>query len=394
MKRVNEKEYQYVKEVLDNQFVSSKGSMMTQRLEKLFAEKFDSKYAISFVNGTQNMHAVLEAVGVGIGDEVIVPPLTMSSTTFAVLQCGATPIFADVCKDTFLISPESIKERITERTKAIITVSLYGLMPRMDEIMQIAEENHLFVLEDNAECVMATYKGKLIGSYGHAASYSFQSSKHLTAGEGGIITTNDAELADKIRKVSSLGYAGVGATKGKITKSDIQDPYYFRHVSMGWNYRMAELCAAVALGQLENMEQLVQCRVESARLFLDVIKQCDWLIPQYVDDNSTHTYWTVVCCLENEKITWYDFRNKFIEFGGDGVYAAWQLTYLEPMFQRMDLLGREKYLTVKSYEKGLCPVAEYLQPRLLQFQTNYWDKEDAVKQAEILDKTIKFFDKL
>ena len=394
MRRVGENEYKYVTEVLDADFATSKGSMMTQRLEKLFAEKFGAQFAISFVNGTQNMHAVMEALGIGIGDEVIVPPLTMSSTTFAVLQCGATPIFADVCLDTFLIDPKSIAERITPRTKAIITVSLYGLMPKMDEIMEIANKNGLFVLEDNAECVMATYKGKLIGSYGHAASYSFQSSKHLTAGEGGIITTNDAELADKIRKVSSLGYAGVGAKKGKITKNDIQDPNYFRHVSMGWDYRMPELCAAVALGQLENMENLVNCRVQTAKLFLEVIKKCNWLIPQFVDENSTNTYWTVVVRLAHPTITWHEFRNKFIELGGDGIYAAWQLTYLEPMFQQMNLLGREKHLTFTDYKRGLCPNAEFLQPRLLQFQTNYWNIEDAKRQAEILEKTIEYFENI
>lgn len=393
MKRINEKEYQYVKEVLDTQFETSKGSIMTQRLEKTFAEKFGADYAISFINGTQDMHAVLEAWGIGMGDEVIVPPLTMSSTTFAVLQCGATPIFADVCEDTFLISPESIEERITERTKAIITVSLYGLMPRMDEIMAIAKKHNLYVLEDNAECVMATYKGKKIGSYGHAASYSFQSSKHLTAGEGGMITTNDPELADKVRRVASLGYAGVGAKKGKITKADIQDPNYFRHVTMGWNYRMSELCAAVALAQVENMEKLVQCRIDSANLFLKEIARCDWLVPQYVAENATNTYWTVVVKLIRDDISWYDFKNKFVELGGDGIYAAWQLTYLEPMFQKMQLLGKEKYLTVSSYPKGLCPVAEYLQPRLLQFQTNYFDIEDAKKQADILGRTIDFFNK-
>jgi len=389
--RIAENELKYVKEVLETDFRSSKGSTMMRRIERSFAEKIKSKYAISFVNGTATMHAILEAIGVGVGDEVIVPPLTMSSTTFVVLQCGATPVFADVCEDTFLIDPKSIEKCITDKTKAIITVSLYGLIPRMDEIMEIAENHNLFVLEDNAECIMGKYKGKIAGEFGHAASFSFQSSKHLTSGEGGMVTTNDKSLAENVRRVCSLGYAGVGADKGKITKKDIQDPDYSRHIMMGWNYRMPELCAAVALAQLERIDYLIDTRVEAAKCYLEVLKGCSWLIPQYVDENSENSYWAFTVKLENNDITWHQFRDKYIELGGDGIYAAWKLTYLEPMFQNLNLLGREKNLTRNNYQKGLCPVAENLQPKLLQFKTNYWNHEDAIKQAEVLKKTIEFF---
>ena len=258
--RITELEKKYVDEVLETNFRSSSGAVMMQRLEKTFAKLIGKNYAVSFINGTETMHAVLEALGIGEGDEVIVPPLTMSSTSFAVLQSGATPVFADVCEDSFLINPESIKDNITDKTKAIIPVSLYGMMPKMDEIMDIAKNEGLFVLEDDAQCIGGTYKGKMAGAFGQASSFSFQSSKHLTSGEGGIIVTDDLELAQNVRKVSSLGYAGVDAGKGRISKTDIQDPLYDRHVTMGWNYRMPELCAAVALAQTERADVLINVR--------------------------------------------------------------------------------------------------------------------------------------
>lgn len=395
MSRVFGNELKYVKEVIETEFRSSKGSEMMRRFEELFARIFGSKYAVSFVNGTATMHAALEARGIGPGDEVIVPPLTMSATTFAVLQANATPVFADVDPQTYQISPESIAARVTPKTKAIITVALYGMSPDMDPIMDLARERGLFVIEDNAECFLGGYKGRMVGTLGHCASFSFQSSKHLTSGEGGVVITDDLQLAEGMRKVQSLGYAGVSATKGKISKRDIQDPDYSRHVTMGWNYRMAELCCAVALAQLENIEDLVGRRIEVAKLFGDAVDGFeDWFTPQHVPQECRHSYWTWVAKLDRPGVTWHQFRDRFMELGGDGVYAAWQLTYLEPMFQEMNLLGRERFITEANramYKKGLCPVAEYLQPRLMQFKTNYWDLASAERQAAILRDTLKSF---
>jgi len=263
----------------------------------------------------------------------------------------------------------------------------------MDPICSIAEKNGLYVIEDNAECFLGRYKGKIAGKSGHCASFSFQSSKHLSSGEGGMIITDDLDLANKIRSVQSLGYAGVSANKSKITKKDIQDPEYNRHVTMGWNYRMPELCCAVALAQVENIFPLVKRRQDVALIFENATKDFhDWFTPQYVPKNCVNSYWTWVCNLDTSKVGWYDFRDAFERNGGDGVYAAWKLTYLEPMFIEMNLLGREKFISTtnkSSYQQGLCPVAEKLQPRLLQFKTNYWNLDLAYEQAEILVKTLK-----
>jgi perosamine synthetase len=393
--RIYGNELKYVQEVLSTEFRSSSGSTMMRRLEESFCKKFGIKYAISFVNGTATMHAALEAMGIGPGDEVIVPPLTMSATTFAVLQANATPVFADVDENTFQIDVESIRQRITSRTKAIITVALYGLSPDMDPIMTMATPLGIKVIEDNAECVLATYKGRLVGTLGDCASYSFQSSKHLTSGEGGMIVTNDLVLAESIRKVQSLGYAGVSASKARITKIDIQDPNYSRHVTMGWNYRMPELCCAVALAQTENMDELIKRRVESAKIFEEATKEfSEWFSPQYVGPEFTNSYWTWVVRLNTDKVGWHELRDAYVANGGDGVYAAWQLTYLEPMFQKLNLLGRERFISpenLATYKLGLCPVAEKIQPQLMQFKTNYWDLSRAHEQAEILQKTLSVF---
>ena len=397
MNRITKTELKYIKEVLSNNFRSSKGSIMMNRLEDIFCKTFDIGFAIAHTNGTATMHSILEAIELAPGDEVIVPPLTMSSTAFAVLQANATPIFADVCEDSFLIDPKSVEKRITNKTKAIITVSLYGLSPDMDSIMKIAKKHNLIVIEDNAETMLGMYKNKKVGTLGHAASYSFQSSKHITSGEGGMVITNDNVLALRIRKASSLGYAGVSEKKGKISKNEIQNPDYSRHESMGWNYRLSEICSAVALGQMERVNELVNARKKAAKAFLKVIDNCTWLVPQKAEYSYDHTYWTFVVKLNHPNITWVEFRDKFIELGGDGIYAAWKLSYLEPMFQNRKLLGRENFISediLSNYKSGLCPVAETLQPKLLQFKTNYWKYKDAKKQANILKETLEYFENI
>jgi len=171
-------------EVLEGQFRTSQSGRMTARLERLFAETFDAGYAISFANGTATMHAALAAMGVGPGDEVIVPPLTMSATSLAVLHTGATPIFADIDPHTWTLDPEAVRRSVSARTRAIIPVALYGLPPDMPALMAIAAQHGLGVVEDDAQCFLGAIGGRLAGSIAHASSFSFQSSKHMTSGEG------------------------------------------------------------------------------------------------------------------------------------------------------------------------------------------------------------------
>jgi len=217
----------------------------------------------------------------------------------------------------------------------------------------------------------------------------------MTSGEGGMVTTNDGDIAAKVRRANSLGYSTVGAKTAKITKKDIQDPDFLRHVTLGWNYRLPELCAAVALAQLENLDVLVQKRVEAAVILSGAVQGCQWLAPQHIPTDRTSAFWSYVVKFDRPDLSWHAFRDRFQELGGHGIYSAWQLTYLEPIFTDMNMQRREKLISDgnrRKYRRGACPVAEKLQPNLLQFKTNYWNSADAEAQADILRKTICSFE--
>ena len=397
--RIGEKERKYVEEVLASDFSNSRNTGMLGRFEKAFAEKVGMKYAIAHVNGTTTLHSALYAAGVRAGDEVITTPLTMSSPALAILQADAVPVFADVLEDTLQIDPASIEKRITPRTKAIMPIALYGLSPDMDAIMAVAKKHELVVIEDVAETFLSRYKGRILGSIGHLSSFSLQATKHITAGEGGVVCTDDPDMADSVRRFSVLGYSTVSRNTGKITKDDIQNPNFERHVQLGYNYRMPELCAAVGLGQLEHADELVQRRMDSAELFIEAIGNCSWLKPQTTPSDCVNSYWALAVRLTHPSITWSDFRTKFMELGGDGIYAAWKLSYQEPMFRETtrNFSGKEEVLKgtrkggLPAYPDGLCPIAERMQKQILAFKTDYWDWERAERQAEVLKKTVSSY---
>lgn len=391
IERISDLERRYVEDVLAASFSSSSGAQFMRRFEVAFADRFNSAYAISMVNGTATLHATLEALGVGPGDEVVVPPLTMSSTSLAVLQCGGTPIFADVDRTTFQVDPGEIERCFSDRTRAVMTVALYGGSPRLAAIRALCESRGVALIEDNAECFLGRSGGQLVGTFGDAASFSFQSSKHLTSGEGGVVITNNGHLADRIRRISSLGYAGVSSNAPKISKSVIQSPDYFRHVELGWNYRMPELCAAVALAQTERIDELVGRRVAAGEIIKQAVDGCEWLRVQGTYDEDIHAYWTLVVEVDTSKVGWKDFYAELKRCEADLPYGAWQLSYREPVFREMALLGREVFLPVDYGEylrSDPCPVASALQPALMQFPTNYWSAEAAHEQGERISKAI------
>lgn len=385
--RIGENEYHYVKQVLNSGFPGNALVNFTAKLESAFAEKFNSKYAISFTNGTATLHAALVAGGVKPGDEVIVPPLTMASTSLAVIHTGAIPVFADIDESTLTIDPKSLSKKITFKTKAVMPVSLYGLAPDMDSIMDIAKKHNLVVIEDDAQCFLGYYKNRIVGSIGDMSSFSFQNSKHMTCGEGGMVTTNDDKLAEDLRRFSSLGYGTVGAKPGqsKIDKKTIAKPNFKRHVAVGYNYRLSEICAAILMAQFERIDEFVSWRKKCANAFNEVVTaNCSWLHPQFVPDGYDHSYWayTIVMDESFDVSFWDKFYEKFIEFGGEGFYGAWGVTYLEPVFQS-GILGK--------YEAGICPVAERVQPRIMQLKTNYGDCDKINEQCKALEKTIRYF---
>ena len=381
--RVDELELEYVKEAIDTGLTG----VMTKRFEARFAEKFDSKYAIAVNSGTSALHAALLALGIGPGDEVIVPPLTFIATTYAVLYVGAIPVFADINSETFNIDPGLIEEKITHRTKAIVTVSLYGLPPEMNSIMDIAKRYKLRVLEDNAQCVLGKYENKIAGTIGDISIFSLQRSKHLTTGDGGVIITSDESLAEKCRKFADLGYRTL--TAKSITNEDIkekiQQPDFKRHDLIGYNFRMPEICAAMGLAQLDKIDDLIQKRIKIAKLYIAAVKDCKWLTSQSVASNIRHSYWAFTLKLDtdNFNISWQSFRECFMKNGGKSFYGAWKLSYLEP-----SLLGMEFSNINITYKEGLCPVAESIQPKLIQLKTNFESIKTAEQQALILSETI------
>jgi len=396
--RFNEKEFKYIKEVLDSGFASGTSGNMNTRLEIAFAKKFNSKFAITANSGTTTLHAALWALGVRYGDEVIVTPLTVISCMNAILYCNAIPVFADVDPETFNIDPESIRKCITHKTKAIMVVHLYGQVCNMTEIMKIAKENNLYVLEDCAQCFLGTHNGKNEGSFGDIASWSFENSKHLTTGDGGILTCNDEKIADNLRKLTCQGFRNATAISGKIrmSKDLFQNPNFKRHTHFGFMYRLPEVAAAVGLAQLEKIDWFVKLRVTMANMFRKVIEDtnCNWIKPQKTPIGDLNSSYAFAATLEHDNVSWEEFRLKFIENGGDGFYAAWTLCYLEDSIGDIRNIlkknGLDEYFNT---DLGICPNAEMVQKKIMQFTTNQKNEDEMKSQADALRKTINFYSK-
>lgn len=377
-------ELRYVREVLELGFSAGASGTFNERLEEAFAKKHGQKYAITANSGTSTLHMALHAFGVGPGDEVIIPALTVAMCGFAVWQCGAVPVYADVRPDTFLLDPDDVLQKITPRTKAIMPVHIYGLVCEMDRIMEIARKYGLYVVEDCAQCFLGTDgQGRLAGTIGHVGSWSFENSKHMSTGDGGIVTTDDQELAVRMRQFGGVGFKNLTATSGKvrIARDKFQDPNWERHHILAYNYRLPEICAAVGLAQLERLDDFVERRVKMAQGYLQVIAESKsgLLRPQKVLSGYKHSYYTFGAEYlgEEQGISWQAFRKKYMEFGGDGIYAAWKTVNQEPAF--------------KGLGWGEVPVAEGLQRRLMQFTTNQATAEERALQMEALHKTLAYF---
>jgi perosamine synthetase len=399
--RVAPKAYEYVKEILDFGFHNAHSVGMTARLEREFAERFGQKYGIAHCNGTATMQSALMAAGVGVGDEVIVPTFTVFSTPAAALHCNAIPVVVDVDPDTWTISVDAIRKHITPQTRAIIPVSICGLPADLDPIMKLADEHNLVVIEDNAQCVRGSYKGRIAGCIGHFASFSFQSSKTLTCGDGGILICSEDALALAARKAATIGFKDLTLKPGdNVVSEELRcHPDYQRHDSMGWNQRLPEIAAAVALSELERVEELAEMRTYSAMAFERVVQECEWLVPQKTPEGYVNAYWTYAARITRDDIVWADLRAAFIQLGGDGFYGAYQPAHLEPFFAKLNrdvdenpdrypqFAGR-----LPRYERGTCPVWEKIQPRIIMLKTNYFDTAEADRQAEIFSETIRRLD--
>tara|TARA_R110000851_G_scaffold175863_1_gene322295 strand:- start:749 stop:2638 length:1890 start_codon:yes stop_codon:yes gene_type:complete len=381
-------ETDYLTQTLDSGFSAGEDGTMVERVERLFSDKHNQKYAIGFNSGTSTLHAALNAFGVGIGDEVIVPALTPAMCGYSIWQTGGTPVFCDVKEDTFLMDPEDIERKITDKTKAIMVVHIYGLMCDMDSIMDIANKHNLYVLEDCAQCFLGKDNNDNIsGTIGHIGSWSFENSKHLSCGDGGIVTTDDEKLAKSMRQFGGVGFKNLTASSGKvrISRDKFQNPNWERHNVMAYNYRMPELCGAVALAQTERIEEFCDKRIEVGNSYLKMIldSNTDLLKPQKSPDGFINSYYTFGVLFNGDKhsIEWQTFRKKYIEFGGDGIYAAWKTQNQEPCFKN-NKIGW-----------GDAPIAEKLQKNLMQFTTNQKNNGEIKVQVDALKKTLEYFGK-
>jgi perosamine synthetase len=390
-------ELKYLEKVLRSESWSATGGAWTQNLEREFAKSIGMRYAIAFNSGTATLHAALEAVGVGAGDEVISPAVTVIMDTTATLHANAIPVYADVDPATFNIDPADVERRITSKTKAIIAVALYGLPPDLPRLRAIADRHGIALIEDNAQTLLSTINGRQSGTFGEFASYSFETTKHLSCGEGGILVTNDEALAQKARKIGGHGFKNLRAEEGRtrLNQEIFQNPDYLRHDMLGWNYRLSEFGSAVALAQLERARELVDLRIKSAQLFMEVMGECDYLTPQVSPPGYLNSYYTLGAVYEGAErigVSWKEFRAEYVKQGGDGIYSAWAVPYLEPVMATRQFVARcpQVYRDVH-YQPGACPKAELLQRKLMQFKTNYRDMSLAESKAEILRTVIKQF---
>ncbi|EKD85844.1 MAG: hypothetical protein ACD_37C00596G0009 [uncultured bacterium] len=254
---IDERELELVIKTVKSGWISSAGENIS-KFEDKFAEFCNTKYAITTSNGTSALHLCLVAYSIGPGDEVIVPSMTFVATANAVVYTGAKPVFVDSEFDTWNIDPENIESKITPKTKAIIPVHLYGHPAKMDKIIKIAQKYNLIIIEDAAEAHGARYNNKIVGSIGNAGCFSFYGNKIITTGEGGMITTSNKAIADKIRTLRNHG-------------SSPERKYYYPE--LGFNYRMTNIQAAIGLAQLEKITDNIERKKEIHATY------CEYLQP-------------------------------------------------------------------------------------------------------------------
>lgn len=281
-----------------NYWTGNKG----REFEEKFAAWQGSKYAISVSNGTAALHVALTALGIGPGDEVIVPSYTFIASSFSIVQAGAIPRFADVNIDDHCISVESAEKLVNERTKAIMVVHLYGNVCDMDKVNAFARKHNLYVIEDNAEAYGGSFKGKKTGTLGDIAGCSFcQNKTFTTGGEGGMVTTDNEEFAWLARSIRDHGYD----VKQRLSLLELEQKLPYIHNMVGWNYRMTEMQSAIGLAELERLDTWnMPARRRNAQIIIDAIKDLPQVLYTPVDTEERRNGWYVMAfSLDLEQMT-------------------------------------------------------------------------------------------
>ena len=333
---IGEKEKQLVKETLDSGMLAQ--GPKVKELEEKFAKLCGAKHAIAVNSGTAALHCSTYATGIKQGDEVITIPFTFVATVNPIIMQGAKPIFADVKEDTFNIDPDSVLEKITPKTKAIIAVDLYGQVFDHKAISEICEDHNLRLIEDACQSVNASLDEKKAGTFGDIAAFSFYATKNMITGEGGMITTNNEDYAELARRFRHHG-------QSQQTRYEYHD--------LGYNYRMMDLQAAIALGQIEKIEEYTDKRIENAKKLTEGLKDIKGIEVPHIKPNSRHAFHQYTIKVNDHKLT----RDELVSYlkeneVGCGVYYPKPL-HLHPHFMKL------------GYKEGDFPISEQLSKQVI-----------------------------
>ncbi|MFH1919088.1 MAG: DegT/DnrJ/EryC1/StrS family aminotransferase [Planctomycetota bacterium] len=344
-----EEERRLIAALRSGQWGKIDGSEVT-RFEKRFAEYHGAKHGVGVVNGTTGLRLALLALGIEAGDEVIVPPFTFLATASSVVEANATPVFADLNLNTFNIDPGAIEAAITPRTRAVIPVHLGGLPCDMDPIMEIAQRHNLTVIEDCAHAHGAEYKGRRVGSIGHLSMFSFQASKNLNSGEGGMVLTSDDELAARLWSIHNCGRQ--------------PDRAWYEHFILGGNHRLSEFQGAILHAQWDRFDQQAQTREENGRYLGERLARVPGIFPQARDANCTrHAYHLFPLRIDPD--VFGVSREAFLKaLTAEGIPAAAAYPvplYRQPLFEKLlfgPYTGYRRARPNLDYKETSCPNCE------------------------------------
>jgi len=334
------------------------GGTKVQEFEENCKDFFGVEYAITVNSWTSGLIAAVGAIGVEPGDEIIVSPWTMCASATAIIHWNAIPVFADIKRENFCIDPASIEKLINKRTKAIMAVDIFGQSADMNEIMELADKYNLKVISDSAQAPGALYRGKYTGTLAHIGGYSLNYHKHIHTGEGGVLVTNDSNLANKMRLIRNHAEAVVG-NKGE---SDLTN-------MVGYNFRLGEIECAIGIEQLKKLKKIVENRTEIANRIIQSLSDLKGVYIPKVDINKTHVYYILPIILDVNTIgvTRAKIVAALAAEGLQGVIEGYANLHLLPMYQNKIAYGSKGFpwkseycRSDVDYTKGICPIAEKL----------------------------------
>lgn len=319
---IEQDDIQAVTEALKREFLT--GGPTVNEFEERAARYVDAKYAVAVSSGTAALHAACAVAGVQEGDEVITTPITWVSSANAAFYCGGRPVFADIDKMTYNIDPSEIEKKITDHTRAIIPVHYAGQPCDMKRIHEIARQYHLFVIEDAAHAIGAVYRGNKIGSLSDMTIFSFHPVKQMTTCEGGMITTNNEELYERLKLFRAYGMV---KTEEQITK---EGPWFSDQMSLGYNYRLSDVQCALGISQINKLDRLIARRREIARIYDAELKQLNGVIlpEQHEDGTSAYHLYPIQVNPDKRRDLYLQFREAGV---GVGVhyYPVYKNTYYQ-----------------------------------------------------------------